>query len=270
MHRVAILLLVLVAHSMPLAATESKVLLLGTFHFGNPGRDMHNVDAVDVLAEERQREIADIVDRLARFAPTRVFVEWPQAVTDERYALYREDRLQPTPNEVVQLGFRLARQRDLARVHGIDVSGEFPFGPIAEWADRNGRATQLQASQGVVAAKVKHLGTLQREHGIAAALRHMNDPEVLRGDQQMYLDLLRYGSGDEQPGAVLNAAWFTRNIHICARLLQQLEPGDRAVVIFGAGHVPWLQRCLADTPGVALVDVLEHLPGSRAEGAPGR
>jgi hypothetical protein len=268
-HFALLLLAVCVPSSVSLAA-ESQVLLLGTFHFDNPGLDMHNVEAVDVMAPGPQREIAAIVDALARFEPDRVFVEWPAAATDERYARYRDDRLDPTPNEVVQLGFRLARQRDLPRVHGIDVPGDFPFGPIGEWAERNGQSMRLKAMNDSVAAKVAHIGALQREHGIAAALRHMNDPAVLRRDQAMYLDLLRYGSGDEQPGAALNAAWFTRNIHICARLLQQLEPGERAVVIFGAGHVPWLQRCLADTPGVELADTLDYLPARRAERASGR
>lgn len=260
MRHVAVLLLVLAAGSMPLAAAGSEVLLLGTFHFDNPGRDMHNVEAVDVLAPQHQREIAAIVDALAAFAPHRVFVEWPEGVVDARYAAYRSGELEPSANEVVQLGFRLAHQRDLPRVHGIDVDGDFPFQPVVDWAQANGQAARLKSMNDGVAARVARIGVLQREQGIAAALRHMNDPAVLHADQAMHMDLLRYGSGDTQPGAALNAAWFTRNIEICARLLQRIEPGERAVVIFGAGHIPWLQRCLADTPGIELVETRQHLP----------
>lgn len=260
MRRLALLLIALCVQTSTLLAAESQVLLLGTFHFDNPGMDMHNVDAVDVLAPGRQREIAAIVDALAAFEPDRVFVEWPAAVTDERYSLYRAGELKPTANEVVQIGFRLAHQRDLPRVHGVDVDGDFPFQPIVDWAQANGQTARLKSMNDGVAAKVAHVGSLQREQGIAAALRYMNDPAVLHADQALHMDLLRYGSGDTQPGATLNAAWFARNIQICARLLQQIEPGERAVVIFGAGHVPWLQRCLADTPGIQLVDTRQHLP----------
>ena len=260
MRRLVVLLIALCFQSSALLAAESQVLLLGTFHFDNPGLDLHNVEAVDVLAPKRQREVAAIVDALAAFAPDRVFVEWPAAVVDERYRAYRDGGLKPTANEVVQIGFRLAHQRALPPVHGIDVDGDFPFQPVVDWAQANGQAARLKSMNDGVAARVARIGALQREQGIAAALRYMNDPVVLHADQAMHMDLLRYGSGDTQPGAALNAAWFTRNIEICARLLQQIEPGERAVVIFGAGHIPWLQRCLADTPGIELVDTRQHLP----------
>ena len=44
-----------------------EVLIVGTFHMANPGQDLINPDAGDVLSDERQAEIADLVGRLARF-----------------------------------------------------------------------------------------------------------------------------------------------------------------------------------------------------------
>ncbi len=244
----------------PAIAADAQVLLIGTFHFDNPGLDIHNVEAIDVLAEQPQAQIDAMVTAFARFRPTRVFVEWPAALTDTRYASYRDGTLAPTANEVVQLGFRLAKSAGLERVHGIDVSGAFPFEAITNWAAANGQADRLKASHAQVATSVARVGALQREEGIASALRFMNSERTLEESQALHMDLLRYGSGDDQPGAALNAAWFERNIHICARLLQQIGDNDRAVVFFGAGHIPWLRRCLDDTPGVELVDTLDYLP----------
>ena len=60
----------------------------------------------------------------------------------------------------------------------------------------------------------------------------------------------------------LNAAWAKRNFGICARLLQALKPGDRAVVFYGQGHVPQLAACLRSALGVAVVEPGMFLPGS--------
>ncbi|MCW8173067.1 hypothetical protein D8S78_17130 [Natrialba swarupiae] len=75
----------------------------------------------DVLEDDRQRELADLVDRLATWDPDRVAVEWPSAeqeIIDEAYTDYRDggiealpERLDPT-NEIVQIGFRLADRLD--------------------------------------------------------------------------------------------------------------------------------------------------------------
>ena len=248
---------------MPVAAADAEpaqVLVLGTYHFANPGLDQHNVQSVDVLEEPAQTQIAAIVDALARFEPTQVFVEWPADITDERYRQYLDGSLPPSRNEVVQLGFAVARRLELPRVHGIDVSGTFPFGPIVEWAQANGRAEALQAGQAAIAAEVAQIERAQNEQGIAAALRLMNEDESLRRGHGMYMELLRYGNGETQPGVELNVAWFERNLRTCALLLQQVEADGRALVIFGAGHVPWLQRCVTDTPGVELVRADDYLP----------
>ena len=66
------------------AQPPTQVMIVGTFHLDNPGRDVFNVQVDDVLAEKRQAELADIATALARFAPTDVMVEWPAGVTDER------------------------------------------------------------------------------------------------------------------------------------------------------------------------------------------
>ena len=63
-------------------AAKPQVMLVGTDHFSNPGKDIHNVKAVDVLAADRQRELGKVVTALAKFAPTRVGVEWPEQAVE--------------------------------------------------------------------------------------------------------------------------------------------------------------------------------------------
>lgn len=238
-----------------------QVMVLGTFHMANPGQDIHNVQAVDVLTPERQAELAQISDALTAFRPTMVAVEWPGDLVNERYAKYLQGTLEPSRNEVVQLGFRLAKQAGLERVHGIDVDGDFPYQALQQWAEANSRASELQAMNAAIAEHVSKVTELQQQ-GIAAALRYMNTPEEIAWGQGFYMDFLYFGAGDAQPGAELLRAWAGRNYWLCARLLQSVRPGDRVVVIYGAGHAYYLRRCAIDTPQIELVEANNFLPAS--------
>jgi hypothetical protein len=238
-----------------------RIMVVATYHFANPGQDLHNVKAVDVLTPERQQEIEAVARALARFEPNRVAVEWPADVVDERYAKYRQGVLPASPNEVVQLGFRLARVRGLERVHGIDVSGDFPFGPVVDWAKRHGETAQLDALMASGAAEVASISDLQQRTSVGAVLRYMNEPAGIARNHAFYSSVLRMGAGQEQPGATLVSAWYARNLAICARLLQVIEPGDRVAVFYGQGHVHLLRQCMGEQPDVELVDPLTYLDG---------
>jgi hypothetical protein len=52
-----------------------KILVLGTYHMGNPGHDIHNMQADDVLSGKRQQEIAQLIEVLKKFHPTKVAIE---------------------------------------------------------------------------------------------------------------------------------------------------------------------------------------------------
>jgi hypothetical protein len=243
------------------AATDSvAVLLVGTFHMGNPGKDLHNLAADDVLAPTRQAEIAGIVDALKRFRPSRVAVEWPAALVTERYAAYGDGTLPPSRNEVVQLGFRLARASGLGTVDGIDVDGEFPYDAVADYAKAHDQTKILEAINADVKASVDRVARLLASGTIGGVLRHLNDPARIAADNAFYRTALRVGGGDTQPGAELMAAWYRRNFLICARLIQATHPGDRVVVFYGSGHLFLLRQCVAETPGLKLVEANDYLP----------
>ena len=255
--------LIAVGDAMAQAASRpapTKVMIVGTFHLDNPGRDVFNVQVDDVIAERRQAELAGIATALARFAPTEVMVEWPEALTDERYASFRAGTLPPSRNEVVQLGFRLAALRELERVRGIDVEGEFPFEPVKAYASSHGMAPRLEAALAGAGQEVQELSQRVRKGSLGSVLRYMNAPARALENHGFYVDMLRYGEGDMQPGARLVGAWYARNLSICARLLQTLPVGGRAVVFFGEGHAYLLRQCVIEAPGVDLVEANDYLP----------
>lgn len=251
-----LLLAALSAHS----AEPAQVLLVGTYHFSNPGADLSNVEAVDVTSPDRQAELQAITDALMRFGPDYVGVEWSASDADAAYAQYRAGTSPPSRNEVVQLGFRLAAQRKLERVHGLDVPGDFPFEAVQAWAKAHGRDADLAALLDRATAITSRISAQQRHSSIGQVLRSMNQPGEIAAGQGFYTQVLRFGEGDDQPGVTLNAEWAKRNLAICARLLQSLPPGHRAVVFFGQGHAYLLRRCIAEASGVQLVEANDYLP----------
>ena len=257
----SLLVLCLMLHATMAHATEpARVVIVGTYHFSNPGQDQANVESVDVRVPARQAELQDVTDALAKFYPTLVGVEWPADDARTQYAQYLDGSLPPSTNEVVQLGFRLAKQRGLAQVHGLDVPGDFPFEAVQAWSQANGKTDALGELMQQAQAITGRITALQATHSIGGVLHQMNTAQAIDEGAGFYAEFLRYGSGDAQPGVALNAAWAQRNLGICARLLQALKPGDRAVVFYGQGHVHLLRQCLAVAPGIKLVEANEFLP----------
>jgi hypothetical protein len=257
-------LLTVVAAPAVVAAQPAEVLVLGTYHLSNPGLDIVNVQVDDVLTPERQAQLQAVVASLAAFRPSRVVVE---AQADKRpgasLASYRdylrgqgtEDR-----NEIVQIGYRLAREAGLADVQGIDAGGDFPFEAVMNWAKVQGQELAFQRGLEEVNARVKQIEVQHRDGGVALALRELNRPEVIAADHGWYMNILRYGNGAEQPGAALVASWYARNIAICARLVQLTKPGERVVVLYGSGHGFLLRHCVQTQPGWRLVEANDYLP----------
>src|SRR5689334_19059083 len=83
-----VLLLLLFTSSCAFAATNGdrwtpapcqdgqvQVMVLGTYHMNNPGLDAVDAKADDVLSPERQKQIQDVVTRLAAFKPDKVMIE---------------------------------------------------------------------------------------------------------------------------------------------------------------------------------------------------
>lgn len=269
---------VLVALSTPSFASAQaapppepvQVMIMGSYHFDNPGRDIHNARIDTVLTPDKQAQLEAVSEALARFQPTAVAIERVAAdqatMLDQRFPAFTPADLLTNADERVQIGYRLAHRLGLTRVYAIDEQDAddgadyFPFEAVHQWAETNGRLDDLNAMHAVIAARVVDLEQRQRTQSIGAILAFMNRPEAPLQDKAFHYALMQFGSGDAQPGAVLNGRWFQRNAEIHARLMQAARPGDRIVVVYGAGHAAWLRDMVASTPGYRLVEPTDYLP----------
>ncbi|WP_396594187.1 DUF5694 domain-containing protein [Brevundimonas sp. R86498] len=266
----ALAMLALPTAAVAQTAEPVDVMILGTYHFDNPGRDVHNARIDSVLTPDKQRQLEGVAEALAQFRPTAVAVErvaTDQAtLLDQAFPGFSPAALRTNADERVQIGYRLAHRLGLSRVYAIDeqeMDGEptyFPYGAVSNWAQTNGQADALAAMSATIGAMVADLERRQRTQDIGQVLAFMNGPEPAAKDKAFHYALMRFGAGDAQPGAVLNGRWFTRNAEIFARLIQVAEPGDRIVVVYGAGHSAWLRDMVEATPGFRLIEPDDYLP----------
>jgi antitoxin component of MazEF toxin-antitoxin module len=241
-------------------------MLLGTYHFANPGRDDVKLQVDDVLAPTRQREIAELVQRLAAWHPEQVAVEWSasdSASIAAQYARYRSGSLEPSRNEVVQIGFRLAARLGLPSVEPIDVSvriGNDSVGvlearrpDLKELTERALARLQHESDSGAATFAAK---------SIVAQLHALNGEAALHAGNSrgMFGALLPLGEGTNYGGPQVLARWYERNILMVHLLYRSLRPSTRrALVIVGAGHVPPMRNLLDEAPQFCPVSPLPLL-----------
>lgn len=247
-----------------------RVLLVGSYHFANPGNDVNNVVVDDVLTPARQAELQRIAASLASFAPTVVAVERQGAAPgylDPVFASFDDTMLATKRDERVQLGYRTARIAGVTRVYAIDESGDdnepdyFPYSRVQEFLKARGRESELDALNGFFQRSNGEFKRVEPVSGMAELLMHKNsDLFDLSG---FYPTMLLYGDGEEQPGPELLAGWYLRNAKIVNKLAQVTRPGDRVVVVYGAGHLELMRRMIADAPGFELEPALPYLDRAR-------
>lgn len=257
------------AAASPAATTEPvEVMVLGSYHMGNPGRDLVNIKADDVTQPKRQAELQAIADEIARWKPTKVLVEMqrPAPFTIEQYRAFTPDQLKTNPNEIYQIGFRIAKQLGHRDVYGFDenpADGEpdyFPFGKVDAYARANGKAELIDSMMAFYKGRAAEEEKVQAQLSVAELLLRHNDAEGERLDHgRGYYGLLAVGDADTQPGAELNAYWYMRNAKMFSKLGLIAEPGDRVLVLVGAGHNYWLRHFTKETPGFVNVDPRPYL-----------
>ena len=239
----------------PPAPARAEVLVLGVYHMSNPGHDIFNMQADDVLAPKRQAEIAQVMAVLKRFQPTKIAVERDPG--DNRlskdYADYLAGKHELTRNEIEQLGFRLAKELGHKTVYGVDADGEFPYPRLVKYAKATERTKELDALMGEVGDMVKAQDAYLASHTVLETLLYMNADDKVAQDVGYYYRQAHLGEAWDWAGADLVADWFRRNVRIYSNVIQLADsPTERVLVIFGAGHLGWLQHDFASDPTVRL------------------
>ena len=254
---------------IPLAApaqTDSRpeILVLGTFHMANPGHDIHNMQADDVLSGKRQQEIAQVIEVLKRFKPTKIAIEADPSSkrTVKEYSDYLAGKYTLTRNEIDQIGYRLAKELGHATIYPVDVDGDFPYMRVVNYAKANGMQAKFDAIAARTGQRVKEQGDFLGSHTILQTLELFNSDSLVARDVAEYFSFVPFGEQYEFAGPDLLAAWYTRNIRIYHNIRALASsPSDRILVIYGAGHLGWLREDVANDASVRLRKFGEFVRG---------
>lgn len=243
-----------------------QVMVLGSYHMNNPGADVYNLEADDVLAPKRQAEIEALVNALAKFKPTKIAIERAinskgDSIKQARYQQYLVDKWNLKKSEDEQIGFRLAKKMNHAKIYSVDDHGiGFPYNKMIEYATENGQLSALARGEKFAQKLMKEQAENLHNMTVSKFLKGMNQPAYLKSSHSFYMDFCKVGKGTDYPGADLVADWYHRNIRIFSNINKITDSTeDRILVIFGAGHAPILRELIDYADDYELVEVIDYL-----------
>lgn len=269
-----------------------ETMLLGTYHFNNPGADELNTEVDDYFSDQRQKEMAEVVKQLAKFRPTKIYVEvLPeyQELIDERYSAFVKGELDLKElrngrSETYQLGFRIAKACDLPGVNCVDAPGAWLGRNVNETADElmpefyskvrevmverneeeNERLLANSIRENLIA--MNETRSIMANHSyynqLSTLVADPSKPAGIEFDEKEVEDTTYMMIGVEQQniGAELVGKWYTRNIKIFSNMIRSIEKDDeRILVIFGQGHIRPIQHFFEDHPTFELVSPIDYL-----------
>lgn len=236
--------------------SKKEVLLIGTFHYNNPGADVVKTKSFDILKDESQKELGLIASKIIKFNPTKVFVEWDfdeQTALDSLYKLYKNDNYFTNDNlsdfyrknEIFQLAFRVAALGKVDQVNGIDYRTEFPFDSLMIVLEEN-RQVEIQSRIGeMIEVFTKDFDSkIAKGESLLDLTYYLNTPRLREMSNEFHNEIpLLAGSKDNFIGPFLTSEWYKRNLYMWSLIQKGIEIDDnRIMVLVGASHAAILKN----------------------------
>lgn len=243
---------------------KAQVMIVGITHFV-ARRDIHNSIYTDSpLSAKRQAQIAAVVDRLARFHPTKVLIEEPfgNPKYERRYRRYLAGRFSLPADEAYQYGYKLAKLSGDTKIYPIDTWGHAIYNdasPAGKRIDAYLKTHFRGVSDPESQAMIAHDASLQLHGTYLDELRFLNTAKSIRANASWYSIFDGLGRRADDAGSMYVAQWYTRNCFIFSNILSVIRPGDRVVVLMGQGHEYPLREFVRLNPNLVDVDPLQYL-----------
>ena len=245
----------------------TDILLLGSFHFAQTERNIY--------APESQAELEALAQKLLCFAPDAVAVEAAAHQQEAVSAAYRKfglsdlldaQKMQAETlgdikmygevfpithnNEIIQIGFRVAKQMRLPDVYAIDDDSEMDD-------------AVLENLSPALRDAIERLGEFERQEKtdtLIAYLRCLNSVEWSRRNHVAYMRTNEIERDGDCLGAKAVAQWYARNLMIFSHLQRLAMHHERIFVVYGAGHLQILRDLIRADDRLRLVDTEPYLP----------
>ncbi len=250
----------------PIDKKQTEILLIGTFHFDNPGLDIAKNNSFEVLNTKTQAELDVMAQKIKEFNPTKIFVEWSYDRQNELDTLYNSylngtGDFSKDKNEIFQLAFRVGKLNNNERLEAIDYKMNFPFGEVLEILEKR-KQTALKEE---IMTTIQKIGTdfdekLKKGISLTDMLLSHNTDTFRYMANNAYETILNAGNDTDFESANLVSQWNKRNLYMYSLLKKKTTDKDeRVMVLLGASHIANIKLMLdanKDWKTVELKDVL--------------
>ena len=227
------------------------------------GSDVKEGKKMDVLSKENKIHLDTIIQKLKKFNPTKIAIEWTAEFQDKRdsqYKKYLEGNWKLPRNETFQIGFRLAKQLGHQKLYCVDNRPPMPeaIGEIEDFDKFIDSLGQRKAYERYDAENKRYnayLSTIQKEYELLDVLKLYNSKLYSKRSKQLWTTgLVNLGVYHNYAGTDLTGYWFERNTRIFANAANLVEDKEeRILVIYGAAHKWILDELFESTPEFDLI-----------------
>jgi hypothetical protein len=273
-------LLVIIILQMSLSCfgqEKTKVLLIGTYHFGGNTPDKHKVSGDLILSDKKQKELNDLLGRIEKFKPQRIYVENEidmQSRWDSLYMEHKKGIDLPIENEIYQVGVKLASRLNLKE--GVTCV-DWQVVPARTYAEKE------------YFALLEKIVSYHEDNNIPYDTENLEHTRQIinnatafneRIPQMNLVDVFRYLNSDsfvnntfysnrlallETDEHSLMAFWsqnmMTRELKIYQNIIQDIlkNKPQRVMILYGAAHMKAMKNFLEVHPGIEVVEVSKYL-----------
>ncbi len=253
---------------------QTEILLIGTFHFNNPGADVAQFKTFDVLKDETQKELEEIAQKIAAFNPTKIFVEWnykEQKELDSLYGLYKAGKLYNKKlsnfyktNEIFQLAFRAGKLNDNSQIDAIDYNkSNFPFEKVMASIKKN---NQTEIEEYITSIIQKYESDFNAKIVSNSSLKEIlyedNSKDYRKEANEFYEKILTVGDDTDFIGAYLTSEWNRRNLYMWSLIKKKTTLKDeRVMVLLGASHIANIKNLIDANENWKTVELIYVVEG---------
>lgn len=242
----------------PKAAT---VMVFGTYHFQNPSLDLVKNRTHNVMDKDSQTYLNELSDRITKFRPTVVLLEFDpkdESQINLKYQEYLKGKKELAVDEIEQLGFRIAKKCQLQRVNSFDNrktpwKSEELFKQIKKYPKLENEFNKA------VQSLAEYEDQLHKSKSLRDIFIHYNSQEMDQKNKSLYILTNEVGAGTDFSGANAASSWWHRNFKMFSIIQKFAQHGERVLVIGGQGHIAVIRNLMELDPKIISEDINQYL-----------
>lgn len=237
-----------------------KVMVVASDHFGK-----------EVLKEQHQKDLDRLINDLAMFKPTKVVVEWVPESTQRANQNYSQFKLgnfdiSQRPNEVYQIGFKLANLLNHDSIYLFDDQTEF-IGSLENFSWDQFDSLATTHDQGFFDQHIEDMTLNYNFNDSLLKTLNVYDQFKLRNTvewselnaNRMHAYEIRVGIQKSWIGPDWLGRWYRRNVRMTSNVLSFSHPNDRIIILVGDNHKWILDQLFEFTPDFQLINPIDYL-----------